>query len=85
MTVSPVSAASLPITGSATSMMLSAGARRPRQPDQARGQAVAAPLVPGHQPGLAQQGDIAVDAGQRDAGGGAEPRSGVFTIPTTLN
>jgi hypothetical protein len=46
------------------------GLRRPGQPDDPRGQAVAAAFVAGEQPGLAQQRDIAVDAGQCDTGGG---------------
>jgi hypothetical protein len=44
------------------------GLRRPGQADEPGGEPVAAALVPGQEPGLAQQRDVAVDAGQRDAG-----------------
>ena len=52
------------------------GLRRPGQADEPGGEPVAAALVAGQQPGLAQQRDVAVDAGQRDAGAFGELAGG---------
>jgi hypothetical protein len=52
------------------------GLRRPGQADEPGREPVAAAFVPGQQPGLAQQRNVAVDAGQRDAGAFGQLASG---------